>query len=189
MPPFSRAKKAHQGLLGRRRRRRDAARLPGQRRRGDLRVHSAVAAAHARPAGGTLLRPPILRGRSAHRKRTPLGVGFKRAGRQHGCRRRGRSSRSISPAPRPWVPTTCSGSWTIPSRVNWGTSSAPIEVGLMKNGQWAAVFGNGYSSLSGRAQLFIVEPADRRADQAHRQRSRAVTTAWEERGSSVTATR
>ncbi len=33
---------------------------------------------------------------------------------------------------------------------------SPIEVGLMKNGDWAAVFGNGYNSASGKAQLFIV---------------------------------
>ncbi len=37
-----------------------------------------------------------------------------------------------------------------------GSLLAPVEVGLMKNGQWAAVFGNGYTSASGKAQLFIV---------------------------------
>ena len=30
------------------------------------------------------------------------------------------------------------------------------EVGFMRNGQWAVVVGNGYESLSGRAQLFII---------------------------------
>ena len=54
---------------------------------------------------------------------------------------------------------------------------APVEVGLMKNGQWAAVFGNGYSSLSGKAQLFIVNLQTgaliKRIDT-----SRATTTAW-----------
>lgn len=33
---------------------------------------------------------------------------------------------------------------------------SPIEVGLMKDGTWAAVFGNGYDSASGKAQLFVV---------------------------------
>ncbi len=33
---------------------------------------------------------------------------------------------------------------------------SPIEVGPMKDGTWAAVFGNGYDSASGKAQLFIV---------------------------------
>lgn len=37
-----------------------------------------------------------------------------------------------------------------------GYVMTPIEVGLMKNGQWAAVFGNGPNSNSGTAQLFIV---------------------------------
>jgi len=37
-----------------------------------------------------------------------------------------------------------------------GYVMAPIEVGLLKNGQWAAVFGNGPDSSSGTAQLFIV---------------------------------
>ena len=34
---------------------------------------------------------------------------------------------------------------------------APVEVGLMKNGKWAGVFGNGYASAAGRAQLFVVD--------------------------------
>ncbi|WP_165797544.1 pilus assembly protein [Solimonas fluminis] len=37
-----------------------------------------------------------------------------------------------------------------------GYVMAPIEIGLMKNGQWAAIFGNGPNSNSGTAQLFIV---------------------------------
>jgi type IV pilus assembly protein PilY1 len=37
-----------------------------------------------------------------------------------------------------------------------GHVMAPIEAGLMKNGQWAAVFGNGPYSGSGTANLFIV---------------------------------
>ena len=31
-----------------------------------------------------------------------------------------------------------------------------VQIGLMRNGQWAAVFGNGYSSTSGTARLFVV---------------------------------
>jgi type IV pilus assembly protein PilY1 len=38
-----------------------------------------------------------------------------------------------------------------------GNVLAAIEVGLMKNGKWAAVFGNGYASESGKAQLFVVD--------------------------------
>ncbi len=38
-----------------------------------------------------------------------------------------------------------------------GNLLAPVDVGLMKNGKWAAVFGNGYVSASGKAQLFIVD--------------------------------
>lgn len=34
---------------------------------------------------------------------------------------------------------------------------APIEVGRLRNGKWAAVFGNGYDSASGKASLFIVD--------------------------------
>ena len=49
--------------------------------------------------------------------------------------------------------------WELDSTVQaeLGHVLAPIEVGLMKNGQWAAVFGNGYDSASGKAQLFIVD--------------------------------
>ena len=35
-----------------------------------------------------------------------------------------------------------------------------VQIGLMRNGQWAAIFGNGYSSASGKAQLFIVNMND-----------------------------
>ena len=31
-----------------------------------------------------------------------------------------------------------------------------VQMGLMRNGEWAAVFGNGYSSQSGTARLFVV---------------------------------
>ena len=31
-----------------------------------------------------------------------------------------------------------------------------VQIGLMRNGQWAAIFGNGYSSQSGSALLFVV---------------------------------
>ena len=31
-----------------------------------------------------------------------------------------------------------------------------VQMGLMRNGEWAAVFGNGYSSKSGTARLFVV---------------------------------
>ncbi|MCY1164615.1 MAG: PilC/PilY family type IV pilus protein [Pseudomonadota bacterium] len=31
------------------------------------------------------------------------------------------------------------------------------EVGLMRNGQWAVIVGNGYESASGRAQLFVID--------------------------------
>ncbi|PPE66888.1 pilus assembly protein [Caldimonas caldifontis] len=37
-----------------------------------------------------------------------------------------------------------------------GHVMAPVQVGLMKNGQWAAVFGNGPFSAAGRAQLFVI---------------------------------
>lgn len=48
--------------------------------------------------------------------------------------------------------------WEMDSttQAEMGYVMAPIEVGLMKNGQWAAIFGNGPSSNSGTAQLFIV---------------------------------
>ena len=53
------------------------------------------------------------------------------------------------------------------SNVRWEISSAtdsdmgyilsPIEVGVLQNGQWVAIFGNGFSSGSGKATLFVVD--------------------------------
>ena len=34
---------------------------------------------------------------------------------------------------------------------------SPIEVGVLQNGQWVAIFGNGFSSGSGKAVLFVVD--------------------------------
>jgi type IV pilus assembly protein PilY1 len=49
--------------------------------------------------------------------------------------------------------------WELDASVNpeLGYVMTPIEVGLMKNGRWAAVFGNGPNSASGRARLFVVD--------------------------------
>ena len=49
--------------------------------------------------------------------------------------------------------------WELDStqQAELGHVLAPIEVGLMKNGKWAAVFGNGYGSAAGKAQLFVVD--------------------------------
>ncbi len=48
--------------------------------------------------------------------------------------------------------------WEFDSTVNaeMGHVLTPVEVGLMKDGTWAAVFGNGSDSASGRARLFVV---------------------------------
>ncbi|WP_281915581.1 pilus assembly protein [Caldimonas thermodepolymerans] len=48
--------------------------------------------------------------------------------------------------------------WEFDSTIDpeLGHVMAPIEVGRMKNGEWAAVFGNGPDSASGLARLFIV---------------------------------
>ncbi|MEN9373138.1 MAG: type pilus assembly protein PilY1 [Pseudomonadota bacterium] len=35
-----------------------------------------------------------------------------------------------------------------------------VQIGLLRNGQWAAIFGNGYDSASKKAQLFIVNMND-----------------------------
>ena len=53
------------------------------------------------------------------------------------------------------------------NNVRWELSSAddsdigyilsPIEVGVLQNGQWVAIFGNGFSSGSGKAVLFVVD--------------------------------
>jgi type IV pilus assembly protein PilY1 len=54
-----------------------------------------------------------------------------------------------------------------PSTVRWEISSdqeadlgyvmAPIKVGVLKNGRWVALFGNGFSSSNGYATLFVVD--------------------------------
>lgn len=56
------------------------------------------------------------------------------------------------------------------STVRWELSSAddsdlgyvfsPIKVGVLPNGRWVALFGNGYSSTSGNATLFVVDIED-----------------------------
>lgn len=48
--------------------------------------------------------------------------------------------------------------WELDSAIESeiGYVLAPIEVGVMANGTWVAVFGNGSDSASGKAQLFIV---------------------------------
>jgi type IV pilus assembly protein PilY1 len=38
-----------------------------------------------------------------------------------------------------------------------GYIMAPIEIGVLKNGQWVAIFGNGFSSTAGKAVLFVVD--------------------------------
>lgn len=53
------------------------------------------------------------------------------------------------------------------NNVRWELSSAddsdigyilsPIEVGVLQNGQWVAIFGNGFASGSGKAILFVVD--------------------------------
>lgn len=52
--------------------------------------------------------------------------------------------------------------WSIDSTLerygqDLGYVMAPVEVGLLPSGQWAAIFGNGYDSASGRAKLFVVD--------------------------------
>ena len=46
------------------------------------------------------------------------------------------------------------------SQSELGHVLAPIEVGRLRDGRWAAVFGNGYDSASKQASLFIVDLAD-----------------------------
>ena len=46
------------------------------------------------------------------------------------------------------------------SQPELGHVLAPIEVGRLRDGRWAAVFGNGYDSASQQASLFIVDLAD-----------------------------
>lgn len=59
------------------------------------------------------------------------------------------------------TPTTLTKSnvlWELASDVQTelGHVLSDVQIGLMRNGQWAAIFGNGYKSSSGKAQLFIV---------------------------------
>ena len=41
-----------------------------------------------------------------------------------------------------------------------GNVLSDVQIGLMRNGEWAAIFGNGYKSAAGKAQLFIVNLAN-----------------------------
>jgi type IV pilus assembly protein PilY1 len=43
----------------------------------------------------------------------------------------------------------------ITGRTNSYNNGQPTQVGYMANGKWAAIYGNGYNSTSGRAALFI----------------------------------
>ncbi|MBC7919399.1 MAG: hypothetical protein H7Y28_16470 [Rhodoferax sp.] len=49
--------------------------------------------------------------------------------------------------------------WEISSAtdVDLGFVVAPIEVGVLPNGKWVAIFGNGFSSANGYATLFVVD--------------------------------
>ncbi|MDH6167263.1 type IV pilus assembly protein PilY1 [Variovorax boronicumulans] len=44
----------------------------------------------------------------------------------------------------------------ITGRTNTRSNGQPFQTGYMANGKWAAIYGNGYNSTSGRAALFIV---------------------------------
>lgn len=48
--------------------------------------------------------------------------------------------------------------WELNSAINsdLGYVTAPIEVGVLPNGEWVAIFGNGRFSASGKATLFVV---------------------------------
>ncbi len=48
----------------------------------------------------------------------------------------------------------------ISSYSELGNVLSDVQIGLMRNGQWAAIFGNGYYSASGKAQLFVVNLKD-----------------------------
>lgn len=50
---------------------------------------------------------------------------------------------------------------TSDSESDLGYVIAPIEVGVLPNGKWVALFGNGFSSTNGRATLFMVDLASR----------------------------
>lgn len=62
----------------------------------------------------------------------------------------------------PTSPGTGSVLWELDavSQPELGHVLAPIEVGRLRDGRWAAVFGNGYDSASQKASLFIVNLAD-----------------------------
>jgi type IV pilus assembly protein PilY1 len=49
--------------------------------------------------------------------------------------------------------------WEISSDVypDLGYVLAPLKVGVLKNGRWVAIFGNGFSSTNGYATLFVVD--------------------------------
>ena len=49
--------------------------------------------------------------------------------------------------------------WEISSTTDgdMGYILAPIEMGVLPNGQWVAIFGNGFSSTNGYATLFVVD--------------------------------
>lgn len=48
--------------------------------------------------------------------------------------------------------------WELDSTIDaeLGHVLAPVQAGILRDGTWAAIFGNGYDSASGKAQLFIV---------------------------------
>jgi type IV pilus assembly protein PilY1 len=46
--------------------------------------------------------------------------------------------------------------WEL-SDADLGYVMAPIQVGVLPSGKWVAIFGNGYSSSSGKATLFVVD--------------------------------
>lgn len=46
--------------------------------------------------------------------------------------------------------------WEL-SDVDLGYVMAPIQIGVLPSGKWVAIFGNGYSSTSGKATLFVVD--------------------------------
>ena len=46
--------------------------------------------------------------------------------------------------------------WEL-SDVDLGYVMAPIQIGMLPSGKWVAIFGNGYSSTSGKATLFVVD--------------------------------
>ena len=59
---------------------------------------------------------------------------------------------------------TASVLWEVASDMSsysdLGNVLSDVQIGLMRNGQWAAIFGNGSYSASGKAQLFVVNLND-----------------------------